>query len=206
MTAGMITELIGYAGSLLVVISMLMSSITRLRIVNSVGCVVFTVYALIIKSYPTAAMQLCIIVINAVSMYKLYRGKHVYSVVQSSIDAPEVRHFLSVYQNDMQNYFSMEQMNQNARDVYLVFCKATIAGILIAEKRTEDVDKKNVLDVQIDYTTPAYRDTSVGQQLYKRLGALGIQALHARTEREAHRRYLKHMGFEESGGVFIKAL
>ena len=38
----MIIELIGYLGSALVVFSMLMTSIVKLRVVNTVGCVIFT--------------------------------------------------------------------------------------------------------------------------------------------------------------------
>ena len=49
MDTNTIYELIGYFGSALVVISMLMTSVVRLRIINLIGSVIFTCYALIIR-------------------------------------------------------------------------------------------------------------------------------------------------------------
>ena len=46
----MYVELIGYLGSLLIVVSMLMTSVVKLRIINTVGSVIFTGYALTIHS------------------------------------------------------------------------------------------------------------------------------------------------------------
>ena len=43
-------ETIGYLGSSLVLVSFLMASVAKLRIVNSVGSVIFTIYAFIIHS------------------------------------------------------------------------------------------------------------------------------------------------------------
>ncbi|MBQ5897462.1 MAG: hypothetical protein IIW81_03245 [Oscillospiraceae bacterium] len=40
-----IIELIGYLGSILVLVSMLMSSVVKLRIINTVGSIIFTFYA-----------------------------------------------------------------------------------------------------------------------------------------------------------------
>ena len=57
MTIEIILELIGYLGSLLVIVSMLMTSVVKLRIINTIGSVIFCGYALAIHSYPTAAMQ-----------------------------------------------------------------------------------------------------------------------------------------------------
>ena len=52
-----IWELIGYLASLLVLISLLMTSVVKLRIINLIGSFIFAVYALAIRSYPTAVMN-----------------------------------------------------------------------------------------------------------------------------------------------------
>lgn len=75
MNASIIIELVGYLGSVLVVISMLMTSIIRLRVVNSIGAGIFTVYALIIQSYPTALMNFCLVVINIYNLICIFRKK-----------------------------------------------------------------------------------------------------------------------------------
>ena len=41
-----IVEIIGYIGSALVLVSMLMTSVVRLRIINLIGSVIFAGYAL----------------------------------------------------------------------------------------------------------------------------------------------------------------
>ena len=53
----MMVELVGYIGSMLVLISFLMTSVVKLRIINAVGGTIFAVYAMIIQSYPTALMN-----------------------------------------------------------------------------------------------------------------------------------------------------
>lgn len=57
MDTQMIVELIGYAGSALVLVSFLMSSVVKLRVINMIGGMVFGTYAVMIRSYPTAIMQ-----------------------------------------------------------------------------------------------------------------------------------------------------
>ena len=64
-------EAIGYLGSSLVLVSFLMASVAKLRIVNSVGSVIFTIYAFIIHSYPTAIMNICLVLINIYYLVKL---------------------------------------------------------------------------------------------------------------------------------------
>ena len=64
-------EMIGYLGSSLVLVSFLMASVAKLRIVNSIGSVIFTIYAFIIHSYPTAIMNICLVLINIYYLVKL---------------------------------------------------------------------------------------------------------------------------------------
>lgn len=71
MHAAMIVEMAGYLGSVLVVVSMLMTSVRRLRVVNAVGAGIFTVYALLIQSYPTALMNFCLVVIDVYHLIRM---------------------------------------------------------------------------------------------------------------------------------------
>lgn len=71
MEMSMIIEMVGYLGSILVVVSMLMSSVIKLRVINTIGSGVFAAYALIIHSYPTALMNFCLVAINVYNLVKL---------------------------------------------------------------------------------------------------------------------------------------
>lgn len=67
-----LTEYIGYAASLTVLIAFLMKNIQTLRIVNSVGCVLFIVYGALLPSIPVVATNAAIVLIN---MYYLFIRK-----------------------------------------------------------------------------------------------------------------------------------
>ena len=70
-TSKIIIEGIGYLGSFLVLVSFLMVSVFKLRVVNTIGSVIFTTYAFIIHSYPTAIMNICLVLINLYYLIKM---------------------------------------------------------------------------------------------------------------------------------------
>ena len=105
MNVSTIIELVGYTGSLLVIISMLMTSLTKLRVVNSIGCIVFATYALIIKSYPTAAMQACLLIINCIGLYNLSKNKKQYSITELQNGDSYINFFIESYKNDIEKFF-----------------------------------------------------------------------------------------------------
>lgn len=71
----MMIEIFGYIGSILVVVSMLMSSVVRLRIINTVGAGISGTYSLIIGSFPMAIMNYCLVIINIYNLFKLAKSK-----------------------------------------------------------------------------------------------------------------------------------
>ena len=64
-------EWIGYAASITVVISLTMTAIVKLRIINSIGCLLFVIYGLYVKAYPVALANAIIVLINMYNLYKL---------------------------------------------------------------------------------------------------------------------------------------
>ena len=63
-------DLLGYTSSIIILISMLMSSVIKLRIINSIGTTIFTVYAILSKTYPTAVLNTCLVLINIYHLYQ----------------------------------------------------------------------------------------------------------------------------------------
>ena len=61
----------GYIGTALVVISMLMTSLNKLRIVNICGSIISMIYSIIVQAFPIAIMNFCLIAINS---FHLIRG------------------------------------------------------------------------------------------------------------------------------------
>lgn len=63
-------EIFGYIGTTLVVISMMMSSLNKLRIINICGSIISTIYAIICNTWPIAVMNISLILINLFHLIK----------------------------------------------------------------------------------------------------------------------------------------
>ena len=57
-------EMLGYLASVFVAASLTMRSLTKLRVINLIGALLFTAYGLIINAYPVAAVNAFIVVVN----------------------------------------------------------------------------------------------------------------------------------------------
>ncbi len=62
----------GYLSMIAVLISMLMTDIKKLRIINSIACSMFIVYGYFHEAYPVVLMNSIVILIN---LYKLKQNK-----------------------------------------------------------------------------------------------------------------------------------
>ena len=80
-----ILELIGYVSSVMILISLLMTSVVKFRVINAVGSLIFTVYALLIHSYPTAVLNACLVGVDVWFLVKVLRTRLEYSVDAASL-------------------------------------------------------------------------------------------------------------------------
>lgn len=65
-------EWLGYISSVMVAISLLMTSIAKLRILNLIGSACFVVYGLLINAIPVALINAIAVIINCYQLYKLF--------------------------------------------------------------------------------------------------------------------------------------
>lgn len=202
MNSSMMIEMIGYLGSVLVLISFLMSSVVKLRVINAVGSLVFAVYALIIHSYPTALMNFCLVGVNIYYLVRLKHPDRRYTLTEEAKDGGMLRSFLDYYKNDIENCFPGIRLESNEADTaYLICHNMTPAGVLLGRLR-----EPGVFEIMLDYSTPEYRDCSVGKYLYDRLREKGLGSLVFPGEPGRHEDYLKRMGFHRESGVYVKHL
>ena len=207
MNTSTIIELVGYTGSLLVIISMLMTSITKLRVVNSIGCVIFASYALIIHSYPTAAMQVCLLTINLIGLYNLYKNRKQYTITELKKGDSYINFFIDFQKKDIEKYFpeinllTGDGISDDKARIYLVSVGTNTAGITLAQKISDDS-----LQIDLDYTIPAYRDCSVGKYLLQYLKEKGIKKFYAKSDVAEHISYLIKTGFAKENDRFVKVL
>ena len=57
-------ELIGYAASITIFLSLTMKSMAKLRIINLVGCLLFIIYGLVIKAFPVVLLNSLTAMVN----------------------------------------------------------------------------------------------------------------------------------------------
>ena len=194
-----IIEAVGYIGSSLVLISFLMVSVVKLRVVNTVGSIIFTVYAFIIKSYPTAIMNLCLILINIYHLVKMYNTERTYDFIEVDADDKLFKYSIENNKDDIEKCFPGISMDfSNANTGYVVCHKGTPAGIIIGNL------KDGVLDLLLDYSTPEYRDFSIGKFLFSKLPSKGIKSVIYRGSDENHKEYLAKTGFVNKGNYYEK--
>lgn len=197
-----IWELIGYLASLLVLISLLMSSVVKLRVINLIGSFIFAVYALAIRSYPTAIMNFCLVGVNVYHLIRIQKTNKHFFLLQTELDSPFLHHFLQFYHQDIAAYFpGFQLVGAGADTAFFVYCDTDAAGLLTG-RETE----KGTLELSLDYSTPQFRDCSVGRFLYRQLAELGYKKLVFHACSEKHTAYLKKMGFTQSNGGYVKLL
>ncbi len=196
-------EILGYVGTGLILVSMLMTSVVRLRVINLIGSGLFAVYAVLIQSYPTAILNACLVAINVYQLLKLRRkaGKG-YEIQKLNGTDGFAEWFTGKYGDDIRRFFpKLDADRVKASEGFAVLMDDCAAGVLLGTRSGER------FDVLLDYTTPTYRDCSVGRFIYEKLPSFGITELSCAADSPAHAAYLEKMGFTKSeDGIFEKSL
>ncbi|MBQ1533840.1 MAG: YgjV family protein [Erysipelotrichaceae bacterium] len=201
MNTQFLIEAFGYLGSLLVLLSMLMTSVVKLRIINTVGSVIFTIYAFIIRSYPTALMNLCLVLINLHFLWKMSRTDKEYEIIKTDGNDILLNHLLDYYRNDILKCFpGISYDMKKADQIYVVLCQGKPVGITLGNL---DGD---TLELMLDYSIPEFRDFSIGAYLLSNLKKEGIKKVVYRGPDENHLNYLKRLGFVFTDGSYVKQL
>ncbi len=182
-------EVFGYIGTALVIISMLMTSVVKLRIFNICGSTISMIYAIFGGAWPIVLLNGSLVAINTFQLIRMRVSKFRYSYVKTDLKDKNLAYFRFLYSDDIIKCFPEYNFGTDSEgEAHLVYCDSEIVAILIGRRDRE------IFCVDIDYVTPKYRDLSVSKNLYKRLKASGISEL--RTDR--FNEFLSRHGY--SGG------
>ena len=196
-----IIEAVGYLGSALVLVSFLMVSVVKLRIVNSIGSIIFTVYAFIIHSYPTAIMNLCLVLINIYYLVKLTNTEREYDFVEAATDDKLLRYAIDNNKADIEKCFPGTDLSfKDANRGYVVCHKGAPVGIVMGNLKDKE------MDLLLDYSVPEFRDFSIGKFLFSKLSEEGIDLVTFHGSTENHKAYLEKTGFVKKDDYFEKKL
>lgn len=196
----------GYIASLIILISLVSTSIIKLRLINTVGALLFAIYGILIGSIPTAAMNGGIVLINIYYLFKIYKSKEKYQLVDFSVDSNYFKAFLDFYKDDIQETFKITEFD--AKEAYVSFyvLRDMVPASAFIGK---DIGNES-LSILLDFATPAYRDFKIGNYLYQENTDIflsrGYKVLTAQAYTDAHKKYLLKMGFKPSNNQYIKVL
>ena len=203
-------EIVGYTGSLLIALSLMMRNIARLRKVNLIGASTFAIYGLLVNAYPVLVLNSFIALVDIYYLIDIYRKKDAFSLMPVlDPNHPYLNKFLDFYSDDIQK-FSPEFIRNKIEEAnyYFILRNLVPVGIFIYKVRP-----LNEAEILLDYSIPDYRDFKNAKYLYyaalEFLKEQGIKNLFAKSEADKHRNYLKRVGFKEdieNKNIFRKKL
>lgn len=194
-------ELLGYLGTAIVLISMMMTSVVKLRIFNIAGSVINVIYASLSNAWPVVFLNAGLILINAYGLLRLHRMDVSFYLVNTRADNPCLQYYLDLYAEDIQQFFPSYQFSKDLQQqVYIVYNNTEAVGLMIGKQAGE------TLHIALDYTMPKYRNCSVAKYLFAQLKKSGLVYATTEAGSDCHNRYLVQMGFVKEDNLYKKHL
>lgn len=190
-----VPEVVGYVASALVVLSITMRSILRLRLIGLVGSTAFLVYGILIDAIPIVITNAVIMGIHLWFLRKLLRKTEIFSLLRVRPESAYLGRFLDFHQTEIQRYqpgFGLEA-NEDTR-IWFILRDLLPAGLFIAQPHPD-----GSLEIKLDYAIPQYRDLKLGRWVYS--GESGMfaddrpRSLWMAHWSDTHDAYLERMGF-----------
>jgi hypothetical protein len=209
MTPMNMIEFIGYAGSVIVLVSLLMKSLLKLRWINMVGSVLFATYGLLIHAWPVLGINAIIAGIDAWFLYQMLKASHYFDLSPlSEIGEEYFKKFFLYYENDIKQVFPGTKFEALIQaEAYMLFRNMIPVGFFAIELKGEEARVLN------DYVVAEYRDFKTGLFVYntKRMyfKQKGIKKFVAESGNAAHQKYLLRNGFQQdpsNADLFYKEL
>lgn len=193
------TELVGYVASALVVASLAMTSVVRLRAISLIGSMTFVVYGVLIESVPIIVTNAAITVLNVWFLRAELGGKRHLGAIEVPADSPFLVDFLRYHLEDIHRFQpTFQHPNPDDDLVALLLMRDGLpAGALLGRLDGDE------LRLRLDYVTKPYRDSQLSTWLYGKgsgvLRRLGAAKVSSEPGTEPHRTYLVRSGFAKVG-------
>ena len=196
----------GYSASLIILISLVSTSIIKLRLINTIGATLFAIYGVLIASFPTAAMNTGIVFINIYYLMRIYNSKENYQIVETSTQSNFFKAFTSYYKEDIKNTFNLDHLENIENTLSFYVLRDMVPASLLVVKPLDE----HTLEILVDFATPAYRDFKIGAHLYKNgcdfFSSKGYTTITSKAHVKDHEKYLLKMGFEKIDNIFTKKI
>jgi GNAT superfamily N-acetyltransferase len=205
-------EIVGYAASMLIAISVMNTNVLRLRIFNVAGAAFFCVYGFLIQAWPVVGLNLFVVGVQIYHLYHILRAREYFKLLEVQPDSAYLIHFLAHHLADIRKFSPHFKYEPEPHQLTLFVLRNTVpAGVFIA-----GIKDNGDLHVQLDYVTPDYRDLKVGEFLLKHrldfFRECGVKRIISPAVSSRQAKYLKAMGFipsaptDESDLLFTRSV
>ncbi|WP_404381580.1 YgjV family protein [Knoellia locipacati] len=196
-------DALGWFGSALLVFSLLQARILRLRLLNTIACVILTVFNALIGVWPMVAMNVVLAAINLWFIAKMLREKDdadAFRVIEVKEADAYFQHFVEVQRADIAKFNpGFSGVTESAsRFAYLVLHGHETVGVVVVRDAGDGVGQ-----VELDYVTERYRDFTPGEFVWRRSGLFAGHGWRTiRTPDAMVGAYYEKLGFHRDGGTW----
>lgn len=195
-------DVVGWAGSALLVFSLLQSRVLRFRVLNTIACVVLVFFNAMISVWPMVGMNVVLTAINVYFIVRLLRERHdeaVFQVLHVGTGDDYLRHVLTVHRDDILRYQPDFTSGPEPTDhAFIVIRGDETVGVVVV------APEGDTARVRLDYVTPRYRDFIPGEFVWRRSGLLnGLGLTRVRTSPAMVGPYYDRVGFRRDGDAFL---
>ena len=161
-------DILGWAGSALLIYSLMQARVLRFRLLNLVACIVLVVFNGLLGIWPMVAMNIALSGINLWFIRKLLSQRHsdaAFAVLEVGSRDDYLRHILRVHADDIERFQPGLAWDPTApgHTAYLVQCGDETVGVVLVSDAGH-----GVAQVELDYVTPRFRDFSPGEFVFRR--------------------------------------
>jgi hypothetical protein len=199
-------DAIGWAGSALLVWSLLQSRILRLRALNLLGCLVLIFYNGVLAVWPMVGLNIVMAGINVFFLVTMGRSRHddtAFAVVQVGTDDDYLAHTLAIHADDIARFNPRLRTDAGpGRAAFLVVRGDETVGVVLLHDAGH-----GVAQIELDYVTPRYRDFTPGEFVYRRSHLFTDRGFHTViTPPGMVAPYYGRIGFRREGDSYTLSL
>ncbi|HBM15498.1 MAG TPA: hypothetical protein DD381_04025 [Lentisphaeria bacterium] len=197
--------ILGWSASALVIFSLFMKSMMRMRWISLIGGIIYAAYGLAFGSTPLFCYNILRAFVNIHFLRKLYTKKDLFDLLHIPSNDPYLKYFLNAYLTDIYK-FNPSFTGDIKDNSYCLFALRNVEVVSIVIVRD---DNPNEIIVDLDYAIPKYRDMKsanfiMGKYAHyiSRLSSHGLKHLYTSGGSLEHNKYLTELGYEPIEGAY----
>lgn len=157
-------EIFGYIGTALVILSMTMTSLVKLRIINMCGSIISLVYSVCVSAWPVVVLNACLICINLVQTVRQLKKRQDVTLLAVGEDDSIVHHLFGIWQKDIQKQHpDLKLQAIKGEKIHILYVGEEAVGFF-ANKSTNEEHQNGTL-----YLTPAYHTAPMQERVFAML-------------------------------------